>query len=86
MFFFVYTSCMKNKYFSTHKFIPVIIVIAVLLIALIGWKLYSHTADSSRQSPLQISTFDECVAAGNAIMESYPEQCMAGDKTFIKEY
>lgn len=30
-----------------------------------------------------ITTFEECVAAGNPIMESYPRQCRAGGKTFI---
>jgi len=32
-----------------------------------------------------ITNFEECVAAGNPIMESYPRQCRAGDKTFVEE-
>jgi len=32
-----------------------------------------------------ISTFDECAEAGNAVMESYPRQCSAGDQTFVEE-
>ncbi len=30
-----------------------------------------------------VSSFEECVAAGNPIMESYPRQCRAGNKTFV---
>ena len=33
----------------------------------------------------EITNFEECAAAGNPIMESYPEQCRAGDKTFVRE-
>ncbi len=33
----------------------------------------------------EITSFEECAAAGNAIMESYPEQCRSGDKTFVRE-
>ena len=30
-----------------------------------------------------ISSFEECAAAGNPIMESYPRQCRAGDQIFV---
>lgn len=34
----------------------------------------------------RITNFDECVAAGNPVMESYPEQCRTEDgKTFTRE-
>tara|TARA_B100000508_G_scaffold23261_1_gene16271 strand:- start:4763 stop:5404 length:642 start_codon:yes stop_codon:yes gene_type:complete len=32
-----------------------------------------------------ITSFDECVAAGNPVMESYPRQCRAGEETFVEE-
>lgn len=31
-----------------------------------------------------INSFDECVVAGNPIMESYPSQCSANGKTFVQ--
>ncbi len=31
----------------------------------------------------EIDSFEECVAAGNPVMESYPRQCRAGDRTFV---
>ena len=32
----------------------------------------------------KITSFAECVAAGNPVMESFPEQCRAGNQTFVK--
>jgi hypothetical protein len=49
---------------------------AVLLIAA-GLVFYAYTTNAPR--PATITTFDECVAAGNAIMESYPRQCRTAD-------
>tara|TARA_B100000508_G_scaffold31981_1_gene24596 strand:- start:34622 stop:35248 length:627 start_codon:yes stop_codon:yes gene_type:complete len=34
---------------------------------------------------LPITSFEECVAAGNPVMESYPRQCSAAGKTFVEE-
>lgn len=34
---------------------------------------------------VQITNFEECIAAGNPAMESYPRQCKAGDVTFTEE-
>jgi len=35
--------------------------------------------------PQEITNFDQCVKAGNPVMESYPEQCKANGKTFVNE-
>ncbi len=57
---------------------PRVVLIAVIVVALVGvggllfW----------RHSEGAITSFEECAAAGNPIMESYPEQCVAGGKTF----
>lgn len=32
-----------------------------------------------------IASFDDCVAAGNPVMESYPRQCSANGQTFVEE-
>lgn len=32
-----------------------------------------------------INSFEECVAAGNPVMESYPPQCRANGRTFVKQ-
>lgn len=39
----------------------------------------------STQNTTQVTTFEECVAAGNPIMESQPRQCKDGDQTFVEE-
>ena len=33
----------------------------------------------------EITNFEECVAAGNPVMESYPRQCTADGQTFVEE-
>jgi len=33
----------------------------------------------------KISNFQECVDAGNAVMESYPRQCQVGGEVFVEE-
>lgn len=35
--------------------------------------------------PAEIKSFEECVEAGNPIMESYPRQCTANGKTYTEE-
>ena len=35
-------------------------------------------------SSVAITNFNQCVQAGNAVMESYPRQCAAGGKTFVE--
>lgn len=66
--------------------IPAILVIAVIS-ASIG---VTYTFIKNRQvarivedgAAVVITNFDECVKAGNPVMESSPEQCIHGDKTF----
>lgn len=36
-------------------------------------------------TPGTINSFEECAAAGNPVLESYPEQCVAGGKTFVRD-
>lgn len=33
----------------------------------------------------QITNFDECIAAGNPVMESFPRQCRVGDIGFTEQ-
>ena len=33
----------------------------------------------------EINSFEDCVSAGNAVMESYPRQCKYQDQTFVEE-
>ena len=46
-------------------------VIAAILLLISGW--------GSERRMAAITSFEECAAAGNPIMESYPEQCRTAD-------
>ena len=35
-------------------------------------------------SKVKVTNFEECVRAGNPVMESYPRQCRHGDQTFVE--
>lgn len=57
------------------------IIIIVLLIVAAGVQAWRISREDN-QAAQSIDSFAECVAAGNPVMESYPEQCRAGDRTF----
>lgn len=58
--------------------------IAVAIVAVFVGVLVWGVLHQSRTS--SISNFDECVAAGNPVMESYPEQCMTRDgRNFVND-
>ena len=40
---------------------------------------------NQNDSEEEITNFQECVEAGNPVMESYPRQCRDGDKVFVEE-
>ena len=69
-----------------------LIVLLVFLIGLAGYILGTKRSDTSIQvSPTpritsaEISSFEECIDAGNPVMESYPRQCNAGGKNFTED-
>ena len=45
----------------------------------------TKTSMEDKTSDAAITNFDECVAAGNPVMESFPEQCMANGETFVND-
>jgi hypothetical protein len=55
-------------------------VLAVIAVGWIGVSLYYE-----RKGIENISNFEECAANGFPVMESYPRQCRAGNKTFKEE-
>jgi hypothetical protein len=54
----------------------------ILIVVLLAAFVLSSCAKSS-----QITNFEECIAAGNPAMESYPRQCRdpSTDRTFVEE-
>lgn len=59
------------------------IVLGVIVIGAIAAALWWNFAP--RSNPATINSYEECVAAGNPIMETYPEQCAANGETFVRD-
>ena len=66
---------------EVKKIIFIIILIVILgILGLIGWRYVNNKELSA------VSNFDECVAKGNPITESYPRQCKTPNgKTFTED-
>lgn len=56
------------------------ILVFVLLLAGLGIWIYSATKDTEPD----VQNFDACVAAGNPVRETFPEQCSHKGKIFFK--
>lgn len=55
-----------------------IFIIAVLVGVGVWWF-------ASNPTTTEVTNFQECVEAGNEVMESYPRQCSAGGETFTED-
>lgn len=76
---------LKKPDYSFSKREVVLVLILVLLIILAG--VYAFYIDQKeKNNAASITNFDECAAAGNPIMESYPERCIANDVMYVKQY
>lgn len=64
-----------------RKILFMLIVLATIFVAGCQEKMIGETAE---KTPTEITNFEECIAAGNPAMESYPRQCKAGEKTFTE--
>jgi hypothetical protein len=64
------------------------IILSAVVIGAAGWFVYDHQHKDENKTPKTqktISSFDECVAAGNPTRETYPEQCSADGKLFTNQ-
>jgi len=59
-----------------------LLVAAVFVFAFAGCMQVPSGQDAQKTA---ITNFEECVAAGNPVMESYPRQCNANGKNFVEE-
>ncbi|HEY1041193.1 MAG TPA: GerMN domain-containing protein [Candidatus Paceibacterota bacterium] len=53
------------------------IIIGIVIILLVGFAIV--VSGKKANAPVAITNFEECVAAGNPIQESYPERCTTPD-------
>ena len=56
----------------------IIFVILIIVGFGVSWKI-------TKKEVSLVTNFEECVALGNPVMESYPRQCRAGNKTFVED-
>jgi hypothetical protein len=66
---------MKNKkgFGAVGAVLVVVIAIFIGIAGQYAWQQYKQS---------KVDSFESCKAAGNPIMESYPEQCSANGKTY----
>jgi hypothetical protein len=55
--------------------LPLVLILIVILLFAGTWFFTTKQSDTSVPDQIVIQTFAECVAAGNPVLESYPEQC-----------
>lgn len=58
-------------------------IIVILILLALGIVFLFNLIQENRVAR-NIQDFDECVAMGFPVMESYPEQCVAGDRNFVR--
>lgn len=73
---------MKKEYSSALKI--GIALIVFLVICLVAFN-YFYSDKRSPGGGGTVTSFEECVAVGNLVMESYPRQCRDNGQTFIED-
>ena len=80
----------QKKRLPTRELLLTLLVVGVT--AFTAWLIYYKRQAGVTEVPppvasntKTITNFQECVDAGNPVMESFPEQCAANGKTFVNE-
>jgi hypothetical protein len=58
-------------------------ILSIIILIIIGIIVYIHPKEEVIENPF-VSNFEECIAVGGLVMESYPRQCKYGEKTFVE--
>ena len=73
---------MKKRSVGTEGFGVIEIVIALAVLVMVGaGGMFIWNKFQEQNTP--IDSFESCAAAGNPVLESYPEQCIANGETFV---
>ena len=70
------------KFILSKKAVSIHMIIWIIFIIL-GLLFFGQVKLTERGQV--IGSFDDCIAAGNSVMESYPRQCRADEKTFVED-
>ncbi len=65
-----------------QRILFIIIAFFLFIVVSVGMLLYISRVIPGSHA---VATFEQCVAAGNPVQESYPRQCRAGGKTFAED-
>lgn len=58
---------------------------AMVTLGVVAVAIIASGVIAAMRPPKDVNGFDECVEAGGARMESYPEQCLHNGRTFVNE-
>jgi len=64
--------------------LPVILTVFIIFF-LVMPKVRENRVINENENKDQVTNFEECIAAGNPAMESYPRQCSHKGETFVEE-
>ncbi len=71
---------------NKKKGLSALVLLTVILAVVILLATFTKLKNDSHEITLTITSFDECLEAGNTVMESYPEQCRTPDgKNFVRD-
>lgn len=56
----------------------ILIITIIIVVSLAVWWT------KKKSKIIVVTNFEECISAGNVVMESYPRQCKSGEKTFTE--
>ncbi len=74
------------KFVGGGKNLTFIIAVALFLLLLVSGVFFLYFKELGVSENLVISSYEECVLAGNPVLESYPPQCVTKDgQTFSEE-
>lgn len=57
----------------------ILVVIALMAASAVVSYYFGFNSGLEKANQQKVDSFEECVAAGNPVLESYPEQCMTPD-------
>ena len=70
----------------TIKNLLIVILLAILVVLVIFFLITPQIRKySEKNNQVSVTNFEECVEAGNPVMESYPRQCQHGEQIFSEE-
>jgi len=66
------------------KYLFLFSIVFILVLSACTGPIEPIVIDNADVQP-QIQNFEDCAAAGNPVMESYPRKCRSGDTTFVED-